>query len=59
MCMNSMQTLLDMVATEAFERDPVEIRPDDTSKEASFQYTTELIRTPDGKLEWVEEGLPN
>lgn len=57
--MNSMHTLLGMVATEAFESVPVEITPSDTSKEPSFQYTTELILTPDGKLEWVEGELPN
>lgn len=48
--MASINDTLDMIATEAFDEAPLEI--DD--REPVLQYDLELIRRPDGTLEWVE-----
>lgn len=48
--MNTLDSILGMIATEAFEDAPIKPSPD----LSPIDYKLELIRSPDGSLEWVE-----
>ena len=58
--MHTLKTLLEFIATEAFEGRPdneVDRRQGNNLEEeasSSLQYDAELIRCPDGTLRWVQ-----
>ena len=55
--MNSIESILGMIATEAIEG--VEVKPEIIDYLPPIKFNLELIELPDGKYEWVEDNYTN
>lgn len=52
--MNSIESILGMIRTEAFDAEPIEEFKKRSKDLPLLRYDLELVEMPDGRLEWVE-----